>query len=68
MLNVMRIELMGLRKRWYAGEAVDAEMNALAAQCAGIYNEKAKDIAKRHGLRPRLTTASKILRSAEFLR
>ena len=68
-LNEMRLRLKALRHRFYNGEPeVAAEMNAYARQCADVYNAKAKEIAKRMGVRPRLTTWSKILHCSDFIR
>ena len=67
-LNDMRHELKALRHRWYKGEPVDVEMKSLAVKCAEEYNSKAREVAKRMGVKPRLTTPDRILRQCEFLR
>jgi hypothetical protein len=64
----MRRDLKALRHRFYQGENVSKEMNELAAECAKAYNAKAKEVAKRMGVKPRLTTPDRILRQGEFLR
>lgn len=67
-LATMRHELLALRKRFFNGEPVQTEMNALAQRCADVYNAKAREVANKHGMSPKLTTAAKILRQGEFLR
>ncbi len=64
----MRAELKALRHRFFQGEEVQTEMYALAEECAKAYNSKAREVAKRMGVKPRLTTADRILRQGEFLR
>ncbi|MBL8048152.1 MAG: hypothetical protein JNJ45_05670 [Chthonomonas sp.] len=66
-LNSMRSELRRLRKEFLNGNnEARGPMHELAERCAATYNAKAKEIAKRHGVRPRLTTAAVILRRGEF--
>jgi hypothetical protein len=67
-LDLLRRELKALRHRFFQGENVQTEMYAKAKECADLYNLKAKEVGKRMGVKPRLTTPDKILRQAEFLR
>lgn len=68
MLAQMRTDLANLRRRWFAGEPVDADMKAKAAECATEYNRVAREVAARNGMKPRLTTPERIMRQGEFLR
>lgn len=68
-LDTLRRELLALRKRFLNGDNCAKEpMYTLAQKCADVYNAKAKEVAKKHGRRPSLTTADKIMRQGEFLR
>jgi hypothetical protein len=62
-LDSMRRDLAKLRYRFLSGEPVKTDMDLLAQSCADLYNEKARDVAKRMGRKPILITADKILRS-----
>ena len=62
-LDEMRLRLKGLRGRFLAGAPVEDEMHALADECAALYNQKAKEVAERMGVRPRLITRDRIMRS-----
>lgn len=68
MLNQKRLELRDLRRRFFSGEPVKTEMMALATECADLYNAKAKEVAKRLGIKPRLTSPQRVLRHGEFVR
>lgn len=68
-LQSMREQLVKLRRRYYAGEtAVHDEMHRVAQVCADLYNARGKAVAKKHGVRFKPVTASRILRQGEFLR
>ena len=62
-LDLLRRELKALRHRFFQGENVQVEMMAKAKECADLYNLKAKEVAKRMGVKPRLITPDRILRS-----
>lgn len=68
-LQTVRTELKDLRHRFLNGDvSVKADMEALAKEAAELYNAKAREVAKRMGVRPRLTTPDRIMRQGEFLR
>lgn len=57
--------LKDLRKRWYAGEPCGDQMRDAAKVAADIYNQKAKTVAAKFKMRPRLISADKIMRSID---
>lgn len=68
-LDEKRREMLALRKRYYNGDdTVKPDMYRLAQECADMANAKAKELARKHGVRPKLITPDRILRQGEFLR
>lgn len=60
-----RDQLIAARKAWYNGKGTKQTMLDAAAECARLYNEKARAIAKRLGKSPQLTTPDKIMRNID---
>lgn len=68
-LQTVRTELKALRHRFLNGDtSAKPAMEAVAQEAADMYNTKAREVAKRMGVRARLTTADRIMRQGEFLR
>lgn len=68
-LKELRIKLRDARGRHLRGDNdATKEMNLLAAQGAELFNKIAREVAKKHGTRPMLTTPAKLMRSGEFIR
>ena len=58
-----KTELANLRGDFLKGLPVKDRMNAVAKEAADLYNEKAKEVAKRMGVKPSLVTPDKLMRS-----
>jgi len=66
-LAVLRDKLRDTRRAFLNGDASQkAPMEALAQECADLYNAKAKEVAKKLGTRPRLVSANKILHTLRY--
>lgn len=60
-----KTNLLDLRKRWYGGEDCSQEMKDAAIIAANLYNAKAKELAAKHRIRPRLVSADHIMRTID---
>jgi hypothetical protein len=61
----LRSELRVLRHRYLNGDtSAQQAMDAKAQEAADYYNQKARAVAKRLGVAPRLTTAGRLMRSS----
>jgi hypothetical protein len=60
-----KTNLIAARKAWYAGEGSEAAMNLAAEVAAKAYNDRAREIARRMGMKPRLTNARTIMRQID---
>lgn len=60
-----KTNLIAARKAWYAGTGSEADMNVAADLAAEAYNERAREIARRMGMKPRLTSARTIMRQID---
>lgn len=68
-LQTLRTQMMEARRRFLNGdESARVQMHELAEATAAAYNDKAREIAKKHGMKPRLINAAKIIRQGENFR
>ena len=65
--DAARRELLDLRARWLKGEPVDARMREVAREAADLYNAKAKEVAAKLGMKPRLVSPDRIMKDGRVI-
>jgi hypothetical protein len=60
-----KTNLITIRRAWYNGTATSETMKEAAKIAADLYNQKAREVARRMGSKPQLTTVDKIMRNVD---